>query len=116
MTCFLRSSIDLSLARHPCVDEVLERDRLTVVPFKNLILHSSRNKRVGAYEVIGRHKYALTHFQPVAATQNRRIAVVKAVNLLTTNFKVKEVARMLKAIHAQESLDSARAKNADIVD
>ena len=32
------------------------------------------------------------------------------------NVKVKEVARMLKAIHAQESLDSARAKAADIVD
>ena len=32
------------------------------------------------------------------------------------NVKVKEVARMLKAIHAQESLDSARAKAANIVD
>lgn len=31
------------------------------------------------------------------------------------NVKVKEVARMLKAIHAQESLEAARAKAADVV-
>ncbi len=58
---------------------------------------------------------SLQDYYPDAEWQRCMVHFYRNVFSHAPNAKVKEVARMLKAIHAQESLDSARAKAVDIV-
>lgn len=58
---------------------------------------------------------SLQDYYPEAEWQRCMVHFYRNVFSHVPNAKVKEVARMLKAIHAQESLDSARAKAGDIV-
>jgi putative transposase len=60
-------------------------------------------------------KESLHDYYPEAEWQRCMVHFYRNVFSHVPNAKVKEVARMLKAIHAQESLTSARAKAADIV-
>jgi transposase-like protein len=61
-------------------------------------------------------KESLHDYYPEAQWQRCMVHFYRNVFSHVPNAKVKEVARMLKAIHAQESLASARTKAADIVD
>jgi len=61
-------------------------------------------------------KESLHDYYPDAEWQRCMVHFYRNVFSHVPNAKVKEVARMLKAIHAQESLASARIKAADIVD
>lgn len=61
-------------------------------------------------------KESLHDYYPEAEWQRCMVHFYRNVFSHVPNAKVKEVARMLKAIHAQESLTSARTKAADIVD
>ena len=58
---------------------------------------------------------SLQDYYPEAEWQRCMVHFYRNVFSHVPNAKVKEVARMLKAIHVQESLDSARAKAGDIV-
>ena len=60
-------------------------------------------------------KESLHDYYPEAQWQRCMVHFYHNVFSHVPNAKVKEVARMLKAIHAQESLASARIKDADIV-
>lgn len=60
-------------------------------------------------------KESLHDYYPEAEWQRCMVHFYRNVFSHVPNAKVKEVARMLKAIHAQESLASARIKAADIV-
>jgi transposase-like protein len=59
-------------------------------------------------------KESLHDYYPEAQWQRCMVHFYRNVFSHVPNAKVNEVARMLKAIHAQESLDSARIKAADI--
>jgi transposase-like protein len=61
-------------------------------------------------------KESVHDYYPEAQWQRCMVHFYRNVFSHVPNAKVKEVARMLKAIHAQESLASARIKAADIVD
>jgi transposase-like protein len=61
-------------------------------------------------------KESLHDYYPEAEWQRCMVHFYRNVFSHVPNARVKEVARMLKAIHAQESLASARTKAADIVD
>ena len=61
-------------------------------------------------------KESVHDYYPEAQWQSCMVHFYRNVFSRVPNAKVKEVARMLKAIHAQESLTSARTKAADIVD
>lgn len=60
-------------------------------------------------------KESVHDYYPEAQWQRCMVHFYRNIFSHVPNAKVKAVARMLKAIHAQESLDSARAKAADIV-
>ncbi len=61
-------------------------------------------------------KESVHDFYPEAQWQRCMVHFYRNIFSHVPNAKVKEVARMLKAIHAQESLASAHTKAADIVD
>jgi transposase-like protein len=61
-------------------------------------------------------KESIHDYYPEAQWQRCMVHFYRNVFSHVPNAKVKEVARMLKAIHAQESLASARIKAADIVE
>jgi transposase-like protein len=61
-------------------------------------------------------KESVEDYYPQAQWQRCMVHFYRNVFSHVPNAKVKEVARMLKAIHAQESLASARTKAADIVE
>lgn len=61
-------------------------------------------------------KESVHDYYPDAQWQRCMVHFYRNVFSHVPNAKMKEVARMLKAIHAQESLASARTKAADIVD
>ena len=61
-------------------------------------------------------KESLHDYYPDAEWQRCMVHFYRNVFSHVPSTKVKEVARMLKAIHAQESLESARTKAADIID
>jgi transposase-like protein len=60
-------------------------------------------------------KESVHDYYPQAQWQRCMVHFYRNVFSHVPNAKVKGVARMLKAIHAQESLDSARIKSADII-
>ena len=61
-------------------------------------------------------KESIHDYYPEAQWQRCMVHFYRNVFSHVPNAKVKQVARMLKAIHAQESLSSAQIKAADIVD
>ena len=61
-------------------------------------------------------KESIHDYYPEAQWQRCMVHFYRSVFSHVPNAKVKQVARMLKAIHAQESLSSAQIKAADIVD
>ena len=60
-------------------------------------------------------KESIQDFYPQAQWQRCVVHFYRNVFSHVPNAKVKEVARMLKAIHAQESLETAQAKAADVI-
>jgi len=60
-------------------------------------------------------KESVVDYYPEARWQRCVVHFYRNVFSHAPNAKVKEVARMLKAIHAQESLEAAQAKSADVI-